>query len=113
MLSDPQKRKLYDCGQSDFDGDTGFSGFGNMGENIHFSNGNGNGTTQFFFNGQDMSGMGIDPSQLFSMFFSNGGGGHDDFGFGSSFGGMRGGMRGESGQGNNNAGSSNFSNFDF
>lgn len=84
-----------------------------MGENIHFSNGNGNGTTQFFFNGQDMSGMGIDPSQLFSMFFSNGGGGHDDFGFGSSFGGMRGGMRGESGQGNNNAGSSNFSNFDF
>jgi hypothetical protein len=36
--------------------------------------GNG-GTTKFFFNGTDMGGAGIDPSQIFSMFFSQGGDG--------------------------------------
>lgn len=36
--------------------------------------GNG-GTTKFFFNGTDMSGAGIDPNQLFSMFFNQGGDG--------------------------------------
>ena len=59
--------------------------------NTHFNMGNmgGNGgTTQFFMNGKDMGGMGMDPNQIFSMFMNRGGG--DDFGGFGGFGGMRG-----------------------
>lgn len=38
-------------------------GAGNMGSNVKFS-----------FNGQDMNGMGIDPSIIFQQFFGNAGG---------------------------------------
>ena len=77
----------------DFDGDAGFEGFNNMGgnSNMNFNMGNmggGNGgSTKFFMNGQDMSGMGIDPNQLFSMFMNRG---DDDFGGFGGFGGMKG-----------------------
>ena len=96
VLTDPEKKKKYDCGQMDFDGDEGFDNMGGRGGNMNFNMGNmggmggmggnrGNGTTTFFMNGQDMSGMGIDPSQLFSMFS-----GGEGFG---GFGGMRGASR--------------------
>lgn len=55
-------------------------GGGNMGQNVKFT-----------FNGNDMGGMGIDPSQIFQMFFSNGGG---DFGGFPGFAGMRSGHGG-------------------
>ena len=56
--------------------------------NFNMGNMGGNGgTTKFFMNGQDMSGMGIDPNQLFSMFMGRG---DDDFGGFQGFGGMRG-----------------------
>ena len=51
-----------------------------MGQNVKFT-----------FNGNDMGGMGIDPSQIFQMFFSNGGG---DFGGFPGFAGMRSGHGG-------------------
>lgn len=75
----------------DFDGDA--AGF-DMGQGMNF--GSGNGGTRVFMNGQDMSGMGIDPNQIFSMFFNQGGAGSDDdFGFGSfGMGGMGARMRG-------------------
>ena len=43
------------------------------------------GNVKFAFNGTDMGGMGMDPSQIFSMFFNRGGaGGFEDFkGFGA------------------------------
>jgi DnaJ homolog subfamily C member 7 len=85
ILGDPEKRKKYDSGGMDFE-DGNFEGFGGM------PNGGmgGGGSTRVFFNGQDMSGAGIDPSQLFGMFFSQGG--NDPFGgFGSKFGGAKGG----------------------
>ena len=53
----------------------------------HFNMGGNGGTTQFFMNGKDMGGMGMDPNQLFSMFMGRGG---DDFGGFGGFGGMRG-----------------------
>ena len=78
----------------DFEGDGGFD----MGEGMPFNMGNmgGGGNTRVFMNGQDMSGMGIDPSKIFSMFFQQGGaGGDDDFGFGNfGMGGMGARMRG-------------------
>ena len=55
-----------------------------------FTTGGNGGTTRFFMNGKDMSGMGIDPNQIFSMFM---GGGSDDFGGFASFGNMRGGSK--------------------
>ncbi len=48
---------------------------GNMGSNVRFT-----------FNGNNMDGMGIDPSQIFQMFFSNGEGDHGGF---PGFAGMR------------------------
>ena len=93
VLSDPEKRKQYDCGGMNMDDG---AGFGNMGEGMHFNMGNmghQGGSTQFFFNGQDMGSQGIDPSQIFSMFFNNRDGGDDDFG-GFGFGGPMGGMGG-------------------
>lgn len=70
VLTDSDKRKTYDCGQMDFDGDEGSSGFGNARENMHFNQGNmgnmgnmGNsGSSRFFVNGQDMNGMGMDSN---------------------------------------------------
>lgn len=65
VLSDQKKKHLYDSGQMDYDGDQG-SGFG---------------------------GGGVDPSDMFRMFFGGGGGGFtsagddDDFPFGGSRGG--------------------------
>ena len=95
VLTDAEKKKKYDCGQMEFDGDTDFS---DMGGNMNFGNMGGNGSTRMYFNGQDMSGMGGDPSQIFSMFFNQGGMGgmggmaDDDFaGFGSF--GKRGGSK--------------------
>ena len=86
----------------EYDGDPGFSGFDDMGTNMHFNMGNMNGgTTKFFFNGQDMGASGMDPNQIFSMFFNQGG--DDDFGgfggFGSHFAEMRGGNK--AGKGSN------------
>lgn len=86
VLTDPQKRKLYDSGAINYDGDTGadFSNFQNMGG---FSNmggfGNNGQSFKFTFNGQDMGGGmgGMDPSKIFEMFMGGGKGG-----FGSSFG---------------------------
>lgn len=92
VLTDPEKRKKYDCGQMEYDGDQGASGF----EDMHFNAGNMGGNmgsnVKFSFNGADMNGMGIDPSQIFQMFFSNG---SDDFGGFSGFNGMRSGMNRE------------------
>jgi DnaJ-class molecular chaperone len=76
VLSNPEKRKMYDSGAMSYDGDTGadFSNFQNMGG---FSNmggfgnmgGGGGQNFKFSFNGQDMGGAGgmggIDPSQIF------------------------------------------------
>ncbi len=67
VLTDPEKRKKYDCGQMDYDGDTGFDGFQDMGQQGgQFNMGNmgnmGNGYTKFTFNGKDMGGQGMDPS---------------------------------------------------
>lgn len=70
---------------------------GNMGSNVKFS-----------FNGADMNGMGIDPSQIFQMFFSNGGG---DFGGFSSFGNMRSGQKEEKGSKRGASKSKGFSGF--
>jgi hypothetical protein len=56
----------------EYEGDMGGSDFGNMGNNMHFNNGN-MGHSNFTFNGSDMNGMGVDPSQIFSMFFNQGG----------------------------------------
>lgn len=60
------------------------------------------GNVKFTFNGTDMSGMGIDPSQIFSMFFNNDRGsgfeGFQSYGFGGRMGGNR--------QKSNNRGSS-------
>lgn len=65
----------------EYDGDQG-AGFEDMGHNF----GNfGNGTSKFTFNGQDASGMGVDPSKIFEMFFQNNADGMEGF----SFGGMR------------------------
>ena len=70
VLSDQKKKHLYDSGQMDYDGDQG-SGFG---------------------------GGGVDPNDVFRMFFGGGGGGFnmsgdDDFpGFTSSRGGRSGGQ---------------------
>lgn len=68
-MSDPEKKKMYDSGQMEYDGDPG-AGMGG------FSN---------------MSGGNVDPNEIFKMFFGGGGGGAsfggDDFGgfsFGSS-----------------------------
>jgi len=100
-LTDPEKRKKYDCGQMDFDGDVGTEGFENMGQHFNMGNAGNMGNVKFTFNGTDMSGMGIDPSQIFSMFLNKGGGagGFEDFeGFG--FGG------GAQKQGQNKRGSS-------
>jgi hypothetical protein len=96
----------------DFEGDQGTSGFedmrfasgnmGNMGSNVKFS-----------FNGNDMGGKGIDPSQIFQMFFNRGGdssGGFDGF---SGMDGMnreRGSKRGSS-KSKAPKGFSNFANF--
>lgn len=54
----------------EYDGDQGASGF----EDMNFGSGNMGSNVKFSFNGQDMSGMGIDPSIIFQQFFSNGGG---------------------------------------
>ena len=61
--------------------------------------GNG-GSTQFFMNGKDMSGMGIDPNQIFSMFMNGG----DDFGGFEE-------MKGKSKQRKGQSQSKNFGNF--
>lgn len=75
-------------GQMEFDGDQGASGF----EDMHFNAGNMGGNmgqnVKFSFNGTDMNGMGVDPSQIFQMFFSGGNG----FEGMSGFSGMRQGM---------------------
>lgn len=82
VLTDPEKRKRYDCGDIEYDGDQeGGSNFGAGGfdSNVKFS-----------FNGQNTPGMGVDPTQIFQMFF--GGAGNEDFqGFQSfkNFGGGR------------------------
>jgi hypothetical protein len=60
-------------------------GGANMGS---FNMGGNGGTTKFFMNGQDMSGAGVDPSQIFSMFMGGGAGGDDDFGGFGGFGGF-------------------------
>ena len=98
MLTDPEKRKKYDLGQMDYEGDTGPSGFEDM--NFGGMGGNTGSNVKFTFNGNDMGGMGIDPSQIFQMFFSNGVG---DLGGFSNFTNMRSGARG---QGGNKRGSS-------
>lgn len=86
VLTNPEKRKMYDSGGMSFNGETGtnfdfenMGGFSNMGG---FGNMGGNQSFKFSFNGQDMGGMGgMDPSQIFQMFMGGGRGG-----FGSSFG---------------------------
>jgi DnaJ-class molecular chaperone len=121
VLTDPEKKKKYDCGQMDFDGDQGASGF----EDMHFNQGNMGGmggnmgsNVKFSFNGADTNGMGIDTSQIFQMFFS--GSGDSNLGGFPGFGGMRtgmnkekGGKRGASKSKGNNAfnGFSNFGGF--
>ena len=95
----------------EFDGDTGFDGFSDMGgNNMNFNMGNmgGNGgSTRFFMNGQDMSGMGMDPNQIFSMFMR---GGDDDFGGFGGFSGMRGASKQKGSKGASQK--SKFGNFD-
>lgn len=69
VLSDKDKRKKYDCGQMDYDGDNGFGmdeempgnmgGFGGMNGNTTFKMSGGSGN--------------IDPNEIFKMFFSQGG----------------------------------------
>jgi hypothetical protein len=75
----------------EYDGDQGAPGF----QDMHFNAGNmgANMGSNFKFssNRNDMNGMGVDPSQIFQMFFSNGGG---DLGGFSSFGNTRSGARG-------------------
>jgi len=70
-LSDPKKKQMYDNGQIDYDGDQG-SGFGGMGG-------------------------GIDPTEIFSMFFGGGGmggmGGMGGFGDMGGMGGFKSGSR--------------------
>lgn len=89
VLTNPDKRKMYDSGAMSYDGDTGtdFSNFGNM---PGFTNMNGfdrnHQTFKFSFNGHDMGGMqgqmsGMDPSKIFEMFIGGGMGG-----FGSNLG---------------------------
>ncbi len=98
VLTDAEKRKLYDSGAMHADSED-FSGFsqGNMGG---FSNksgfpmggmgGNGQNFT-FKMNGKDMGGMGnIDPSQIFSMFMGGNMGGNGGFEGFESFGGKGG-----------------------
>lgn len=46
-----------------------------MGQHFNMGNMGNTGNVKFTFNGTDMSGMGIDPSQIFSMFFNKGGAG--------------------------------------
>ena len=101
-MTDPEKRKKYDCGQMDFDGDVGAEGFENMGQHFNMGNSGNIGNFKFTFNGTDMGGMGMDPSQIFSMFFNKGGaGGFEDFeGLGFGGGTQR------QGQGQNKRGSS-------
>ena len=53
----------------EYDGDQGASGF----EDMNFGAGNMGSNVKFSFNGQDMNGMGIDPSVIFQQFFGNGG----------------------------------------
>lgn len=84
MLTDSEKKKRYDSGQMDFEGDTGAE---NMGEFFQGGMGNPGGNVKFSFNGQDMGGSGVDPSEILKMFFN--GGGSDLGGFGR-FGGMGG-----------------------
>lgn len=67
-MTDPEKRKRYDCGDIEYDGDQGGSGFGGG-----FGGGDFGSNVKFSFNGQNMEGMGIDPSQIFQMFFSGSG----------------------------------------
>jgi DnaJ family protein C protein 7 len=96
VLTDPEKKKMYDCGSMQYDGDQG-AGYEDMGEGGQFNMGNmGNmgSNTKFSFNGSDMGGAGIDPSQIFQMFFGGGGDGFEGMGPGMS--GMRGGNKGNS-----------------
>jgi DnaJ-class molecular chaperone len=78
VLTNPEKRKMYDSGEMTFDGDTGadFSDFGNMSGFNKMSDFGGNGQTfKFTFNGQEMGGMGgggMDPSKIFEMFMGGG-----------------------------------------
>lgn len=85
ILTDPEKRKLYDSGAmysdpemggdfSDFSHNMG--GFGNMGGFTMGGMGGNGQTFTFKMNGQEMGG--IDPSQIFSMFM--GGNGFGGFG---------------------------------
>jgi len=87
VLSDEEKRRRYDSGVDleDLDGPGGFSGAG-----------------------------GVDPTQIFQMFFGGGmGGGMDDGGFGGMPGGMFGGMGGGGGQKFFKRSSPGGSNFEF
>lgn len=85
VLTDPEKRKRYDCGDIEYDGDQGGGDFGAGGPDSN---------VKFSFNGQSTSGMGVDPSQIFQMFF---GAGNEDFQGFRSFGGRerRAGSRGK------------------
>jgi DnaJ-class molecular chaperone len=85
VLTNPEKRKMYDSGAMTYDGDTG-ADFGNMSGFNKMSDFAGNGQTfKFTFNGQEMDGVGgmggMDPSKIFEMFMGGGMGG-----FGSAFG---------------------------
>ena len=61
VLSDPQKRKQHDSGMSldDMQNGGGMGGF--SGGGMHFNMGGGGGMP---------GGMGIDPNEIFKMFFS-------------------------------------------
>ena len=95
MLTNAEKKKLYDSGQMQFDGDTGFENMGDMGGMGGFSNAGGfsnmnggNTKTTFKMNGQNMGN--VDPSEIFSMFMGKGMGGFGGFGGMGGMGGMGG-----------------------
>jgi DnaJ-class molecular chaperone len=69
VLTNPEKRKMYESGAMSYDGDTGtdFSNFGNMGGFNNMGGFGGNGQNfKFTFNGQEMGGMGgMNSSKIF------------------------------------------------
>ena len=70
VLSDKDKKKKYDCGQMDFDGDTGAQYY-NMNEEMGGMGGM-PGTTTFTFSGNPGSSGNVDPNEIFKMFFGGG-----------------------------------------